>query len=175
MSHFFNALTLGLLLALIASGLTIIFGFLNIINFGHGALYMFGAYIGYQIYQITDSFWLAILFAPIIMGAVGLLLQRYILEKLSDKSPVYVILFTFGMALFIENLTRMIWGVNMISVSPPPLLAGSVTIGYPFPVYRLFIIVFSAIVLLGVYFLLTKTRIGIIVERGQRIKKWLLY
>src|SRR5690625_3614140 len=166
MSHFFNALTLGLLLALIASGLTIIFGFLNIINFGHGALYMFGAYIGYQIYQITDSFWLAILFAPIIMGAVGLLLQRYILEKLSDKSPVYVILFTFGMALFIENLTRMIWGVNMISVSPPPLLAGSVTIGYPFPVYRLFIIVFSAIVLLGVYFLLTKTRIGIIVRAG---------
>src|SRR5690625_6985450 len=70
------------------------------------------------------------------------------------------------MALFIENLTRMILGVNMISVSPPPLLAGSVTIGYPFPVYRLFIIVFSAIVLLGVYFLLTKTRIGIIVRAG---------
>ncbi|MFA8438537.1 branched-chain amino acid ABC transporter permease [Pueribacillus sp. YX66] len=166
MSHFFNALTLGLLLALIASGLTIIFGFLNIINFGHGALYMLGAYLGYQIYHVTGSFTLAILLASVIMGIVGLLLQRYVLIKLSGKSPVYVVLFTFGFALFIENLTRIIWGPNMISVSPPSMLSGSITIGYPFPVYRLFLIVFCSIVLLGVYFLLTKTKIGIIVRAG---------
>lgn len=170
-SHFLNALTLGLLLALIASGLTIIFGFLNIINFGHGALYMFGAYLGYTIYQKTGSFWLALLLAPIIMGIFGALLQRFVLAKFNNKSPVYVILFTFGLALFAENLTRIIWGSNTISVTPPALLAGSVTIGYPFPIYRLFLIAFSAIVLLGVYFILTKTKIGIIVRSGTEDKE----
>jgi branched-subunit amino acid ABC-type transport system permease component len=165
-SHFLNGLTLGLLFALIASGLTIIFGFLHIINFSHGGLYMLGAYLGYQIYQTTGNFWVALLLAPIAMGVIGLLLQRFVLSRLSGKSPIYVILFTFGLALFIENLTRMIWGANMIGVSPPPLLSGTVSIGYPYPVYRLFLIVFSAAILLGIYFLLTKTNVGLIVRAG---------
>ena len=171
MSHFMNALTLGLLLALIASGLTIIFGFLNIINFGHGALYMLGAYLGYQIYKMTDNFWLALLIAPLIMGVFGIVLQRFVLSRFKDQSPVYVILFTFGLALFVENLTRIIWGTNVINVAPPPLLAGSVTIGYPFPAYRLFLIVFSAAVLIGVYIILTKTKIGMLVRAGTEDKE----
>ncbi|OUM88512.1 MAG: hypothetical protein BAA01_05270 [Bacillus thermozeamaize] len=167
LSHFFNALTLGFLLALITSGLTLSFSFLNVINFAHGAMYMLAAYLGYQFYQATGQFWLALLVIPIVMGLISMPLQHFVLRRLAPVSPIYVILFTFGLALVVENVTRIIWGPNIISVSPPPLLSGSIDLfGAPFPVYRLFIIVFSALVLLSVYFILHRMPVGIIVRAG---------
>lgn len=160
--HFLNGLAYGMLLALIAVGLVLIFGFLGIVNFAHGAIYMLGAYIAFTVVTHTDSFWLSLIVSPLLVGGMGILVERLLLRKMQNIDPIYSALFTFGLALAIENFVRMIWGTTSYSPEAPSFLQGSVNLfGYPYPAYRLFVILFSAILCFVMYYLLFRSRLGI--------------
>jgi branched-subunit amino acid ABC-type transport system permease component len=165
--HLLNALASGTLLALTALGLTMIFGFLNVVNFAHGAIYMLGAYFAFAIVNTLHSFWLALILSPILVGLIGIILERFWLRKLVSKDPVYSMLLTFGLALIIENAVKMVWGTSNHSFSGPAFLQGSIDIlGFPYPAYRLFVIVFSALICIILYTLLHHTKVGIRVRAG---------
>lgn len=165
--HILNALASGMLLALTALGLTMIFGFLKVVNFAHGAIYMLGAYFAFTIINYSTNFWIALITAPILVGLIGVVLERFLLRKLEQREEIYSMLLTFGIALIIENLVKMMWGTGNHTYRGPELIQGSIEIfGFPYPAYRLFVIGFSALVCLVLYFLFHHTKLGIRVRAG---------
>ncbi|MBI4631954.1 MAG: branched-chain amino acid ABC transporter permease [Chloroflexi bacterium] len=161
-----NGLVFSLLLFLMAAGLSLILGLMDVVNLAHGGFYLFGGYIGLTMIRWFGSFWLALLIAPLVAGALGLLLQVWFLRRLQSRHLDQV-LFTFGLALIAADMLRWYWGAYVESVPPPPELAGSVLImGRQFPVYRLSLIFFGAIVGVALMVLLDYTRIGAIVRAG---------
>ncbi|MGF6951591.1 branched-chain amino acid transport system permease protein [Neobacillus sp. B4I6] len=157
-----NAISYSLLLALIASGLVIVFGILKLVNFAHGSFYMIGAYIGFLIYQITGSFILALILAPIVVAVIGIVFQKLISIKLKENDELKYILLTFGLALVIENAVNMIWGNDTHIVQPPEFLSGVIPIfGFDYPVYRIFVTLISLITCILIYLLISKTTFGI--------------
>lgn len=165
--YILNGLALGMLLALTASGLSLIFGFMKIINFAHGAIYMLGAYFALLLMGWTNNFWLALLMSPLIVAGVGVILERVLLNKIAKRGEMDSVLLTFGLALLIENIIRMVWGSGDYTYSPPELLKGTIAIlGFPYPLYRLFVIVFSALICFLLYIVLFKTIIGVRVRAG---------
>jgi branched-chain amino acid transport system permease protein len=161
-------LSLGMLLFLLAAGLTLVFGLLGVVNFAHGSLYMLGAYVALQLVAWTGSFWLALLLAPLAVGLVGGLLERLTLRRLYGRDPAYQLLLTFGYILVIEEFIRMVWGVNFRSINPPALLAGTTELlGSTVTDYRLFIIGFGLLLSLALFFVIERTRIGIVVRAAS--------
>ena len=139
-AQFANALALASLLTILASGLALIFGLRDVMNFGHGALYMLGAYLGYSVGQ-QFSFWAALVIVPLILAGVGVAFELAVLRPLQKRSHMDVALVTFGLALIIGPMVHKIWGTAPLSVEPPAVLAGSVSVlGTMYPVYRLFLI-----------------------------------
>lgn len=135
-----NALALASLLTILASGLALIFGLRDVMNFAHGALYMLGAYLGYSVGRL-GSFWLALLVVPFALAALGVLFELAVLRPLQKRSHMDVALVTYGLALIIGPAVHKIWGTAPLSVEPPPVLAGSLDLlGTTYPAYRLFII-----------------------------------
>ncbi len=135
-----NALALASLLTILASGLALIFGLRDVMNFGHGAFYMLGAYAGYSVGR-SMSFWAALLIVPLLMAVVGAVFELAVLRPLQKRSHMDVALVTFGLALIIGPAVHKIWGTVPLSVEPPPALAGSVDLfGTLYPSYRLFLI-----------------------------------
>jgi len=165
--QFLNGLSQAMLLLLIASGLSIIFGLIDVLNFAHGSFYMLGAYFGMTLYVFTGQFWIGILAAFVIMALIGALIEYVTLRPLHGRDPANYLLATFGLLLIFNESARVIWGSQVQSVAPPALLAGSVSIfGTTYPVYRLFILAFGAAFAVAVYLLITRTKLGLIVRAG---------
>ena len=135
-----NALALASLLTILASGLALIFGLRDVMNFGHGALYMLGAYAGYSVGN-RFSFWAALVIVPLLLAVVGAVFELAVLRPLQKRSHMDVALVTFGIGLIIGPAVHKVWGTVPLSVEPPPVLAGSVNLlGTVYPSYRLFLI-----------------------------------
>ena len=160
----FGQLLLGLIngsfYALLSLGLAVIFGMLNVINFTHGAQYMMGAFAAWMLLQYAGlPFWGALIVAPILIGAFGILLERFLLSRLYNLDHLYGLLLTFGLALILEGLFRKQFGSSGLPYQNP--LPGGVNLGFMFlPWYRGFIIVFSLVVCLSTWFLIERTKLG---------------
>jgi branched-chain amino acid transport system permease protein len=165
----FTGLVLGGILVLMAVGLSLIFGLMTVVNFSHGALYMLGAYVAFTILGFTKSFWLSLLLAPLVVGTLGLLIQRFLIRRLYGRSPDDPLLLTFGLSLVIVEAVKVVWGKVGLTVDPPRDLAGAVNLGFMnFPVYRLFVVAVTALVLVGLWLFLEKTNVGLIIRAGTR-------
>ncbi|MDQ2954537.1 MAG: branched-chain amino acid ABC transporter permease [Pseudomonadota bacterium] len=162
----FGQLLLGLIngsfYALLSLGLAIIFGMLNIINFAHGAQYMMGAFTAYFLLQYFGiNYWAALILAPIIVGATGIVIERLFLQRLYKLDHLYGLLLTFGLALIIEGVFRNYFGSSGLPYRVPELLQGGQNLGFMFlPNYRAWVVVFSLVVCFGTWFLIERTRLG---------------
>ena len=155
-----NALALSSLLTILASGLALIFGLRDVMNFSHGALYMLGAYLGYT-FASKFNFWIALAIVPVLLALVGVAFEYAVLRPLQKRSHMDVALITFGMALVLSQVVSGFWGTSPLSVSVPQSLAGSIGLfGQPYPAYRIFLIVvgFGTCVALAIW--LKGTRSG---------------
>lgn len=142
-----NGLSWGMLLFLIAVGLTTVFGVLGVLNFAHGSLFMLGAYLCMQVMQYFDSFWLGLLLGPLCAVIIGVLVEKYLLKRVYSRDVSFQLLLTFAILLILDDGVRMIWGSGYHVVDPPDLLAGIMTIaGQDYPVYRLFLIVIGPVI-----------------------------
>jgi branched-chain amino acid transport system permease protein len=148
--------------ALLSLGLSVIFGMLNIVNFAHGALYMVGAFAAYFLLnEFGLNYWFALVLSPLIVGAFGALLERVLLRRLAGLDPLYSLLLTFGLALVIQGVFQNFLGASGKPYAIPSALAGAFNLGFMFlPIYRAWVIVFSAIVCFSTWFLIEKTRLG---------------
>ena len=162
----FSQLLIGLIngsfYALLSLGLAVIFGMLNIINFTHGAQYMLGAFAAFLLLQHSGiGYWPALIVAPILVGAFGVLIERTMLQWLYKLDHLYGLLLTFGLALIIEGLARNYYGSAGLPYAMPDSLRGGQNLGFMFlPNYRAWVIVFSLIVCLGTWFVIERTRLG---------------
>ncbi len=163
-----NGLQLGFMLFLLSAGLTLVFGVMNLINLAHGSFYMVGAYVAATVMQATGSFLLALLVGLIMAGLCGLLVEVIVLRHLYKRDHLDQVLATFGLILFFNEGTRMIWGRQPLFMQVPELFSGSVEIlpGIPYPVYRLLIIVTGLLVATGLYLLINHTRLGMRIRAG---------
>jgi branched-chain amino acid transport system permease protein len=162
----FAQLLLGLIngsfYALLSLGLAVIFGMLNIINFTHGAQYMMGAFVAFLLLQYTGmNYWFALIVAPIIVGAFGILIERFFLQWLYKLDHLYGLLLTFGIAIIIEGLFRNQFGSSGLPYAMPDALRGGQNLGFMFlPNYRAWVIVASLVICLGTWFVIERTRLG---------------
>ena len=169
LAQVFTGLVLGMIYILLAIGLSLIFGLMTVVNFAHGALFMLGAYFGVFLLTYTKSFWVALIVAPLMVGAIGLLMERFLIRRLYGRSPDDPLLLTFGLSLILVEGVKVIWGKIGLPLDPPRALAGAVDLGFmAFPAYRLFLIVITVAVLVGLYLFLGRTNIGLIIRAGSR-------
>jgi branched-chain amino acid transport system permease protein len=163
-----NGLQFGLMLFLIAAGLTLVFGILDILNVAHGSLYMAGAYVAAQTMQVTGSFVAAVLMAAVITGLVGLVLELVLVRKLVLRDHLAQVLGTFAVILIANDVVKMIWGPAPIMMNMPSALSGPVQLSpdFLYPAYRLLIIAVGLAVALGLYLFVTRTRAGVLVRAG---------
>ena len=160
-NFFLNGLASSSCYFLIASGMSLIFGVLGILNFAQGALFMIGAYLSYQIILWTGNFWLSILITPIIVAGIGIIIERFLLRHTYRVNVNFQLLLTFGLILVIEDLVRLTWGVNWHTVQEAKALRGVVQImGGGYPIYNLFYFGVGAAVFISLWFFLNKTKYG---------------
>jgi len=165
----FTGLVLGMIFVLLAIGLSLIFGLLTVVNFAHGSLYMLGAYFGVFVYGVTKNFWLSLIVAPLMVGTVGLLIERFLIRRLYGRSPDDPLLLTFGLSLIIVEGVRIIWGKIGLTIDPPTALGAAVNLGFMnFPAYRLFVIAVTVAVLVAIWLFLERTNVGLIIRAGSR-------
>jgi branched-chain amino acid transport system permease protein len=163
-----NGVQYGLVLFLVASGLTLVFGILGVINLAHGAFYMLGAYLAYWITAYTGSFWLALVGGVAIAFLVGLLLEEIFVKRLYGRDHLAQVLLSFGLILVLDELRHILFGKDVHSVPAPEFLRGSIQLTdvLSYPVYRLAICVFCLGVAAAIFLVIQKTRIGMIVRAG---------
>lgn len=165
-----NGVGLAGLLLLIASGLNIIYGINRVINLAHGSLYALGAYFGFTLVAAGLSFFWALLLAPLIVAAAGIVLERLTIAPVRQRPMLYSLILTYGVMVFLDGLTRYVWGVQPHFIEIPRFLAGSVTLaGVPYPSYRLFLLLVTVAVMLGLMALLDRTKIGVIMRAASTI------
>ena len=160
-----NGVSYGLLLFMLSSGLTLIFSMMGVLNFAHASFYMLGAYFGYQISK-GIGFWPALILAPLVVGAIGAMVERYGLRRVHRFGHVPELLFTFGLAYLIEEVVHLIWGRIAVDYRIPPALDfGAFEIfESQYPAYRLFMMAVSIAMLAALYLTLTRTRIGLVIR-----------
>src|SRR5438128_8110332 len=152
-----------------AIGLSLIFGLMTVVNFAHGAFYMLGAYVAFSVLGLTRSFWATLVLAPLVVGSLGLLVERFLIRRLYGRSPDDPLLLTFGLSLAMVEGVKLLWGKIGLTVDPPKLLAAPVDLGFMnFPVYRLFVIAVTAVVLVALWLFLERTNVGLIIRAGSR-------
>jgi branched-subunit amino acid ABC-type transport system permease component len=162
-----NGLSYGVLLFLLSVGLTLIFGMLDVINLAHGSFYMLGAYAGLAVIAGTGSFWVALLVAPLAVGAVGAAVERTCLRPLYARPPLDQVLLTFGFIYLFEDLVKWTWGGHIRSIPAPALFSRSVSVlGATVPSYRLFVIAFGLAMAVALWLLIERTRLGAIIRAG---------
>lgn len=162
-----NGLVLGFLYVLIAVGLSITFGLLGVINFAHGAFFALGAYVAYQLFQMFG--WPAVVFAPFIVGVMGMVVEVLLIRRLYGKEPLLSLIVTFALALLIEALIRFFWGADGKPFNAPPFLAGVVEIGpLLMTKYRVGVLVATSATLLALWWFLSYTPYGRILRAGSR-------
>jgi branched-chain amino acid transport system permease protein len=154
-----------MLLFLVASGLTLVFGMMNVLNIAHASFYMLGAYFSYQMIKMVGNFWVGLVVCPLLVGLLGVFMERFLLRRVHAGGHVQEFVITFGILFVINELVKWIWGTAPLPVPIPPALSGSVMImGNVYPAYRLFILFFSLGILIFLAFILMKTRLGITVR-----------
>jgi len=154
-----NGLSWGMLLFLIAVGLSTVFGVMGVLNFAHGSLFMLGAYLCMQAMQYFDSFWFGLLVGPLCAVIVGVLIEKFLLKRIYDRDVSYQLLLTFAILLILDDAVRMIWGSGYHVVDPPAILSGIMSIAsQDYPVYRFFLILIGPLIggLLWSFFHFTK-------------------
>lgn len=162
-----NGLQLGIFLFLMAAGLTLVFGIMNFVNLAHGSLYMLGAFVSATVYNLTSSFLWAALATPPAMLVIGIALEFVALKPLYRRTHLDQVLATFGLILFFNELARCIWGSSPYYMDLPDSLSGTIdTFGIQYSVYRFMIIVTGLVVAAGCYFLIHKTRVGMLIRAG---------
>ncbi len=161
----FNGVLYGMLLFMLASGLTLIFSMMGVLNFAHASFFMLGAYFAYQVSALI-GFWPALIVAPVLVGVVGALVERYGLRPVHRFGHVAELLFTFGIAFVIEELVQMVWGMVPMDYRVPPSLEFTLfsLSGLDYSAYRVFMLVVSVGIFVALYALLTRTRIGLIIR-----------
>lgn len=173
----------GCFYALLSMGLAIIFGLLNIINFAHGAQFMVAAFLAWMGFsqlplllgpEFRINFWAALILAPLIVGALGVLLEKTLLKRLYQLDHLYGLLLTFGVALVLEGALRHFYGISGASYDPPDLLKGGVDLGFMYlPVYRGFVVVASLTICAATWYLFEKTKLGALLRAGTENPKLL--
>jgi len=162
----FNGLVGGAFLALLAIGLSVIFGVLGVVNFAHGAFYMLGAFGAYVL--LTDAgvpFWAALAVVPVALGLFGMLLERLLIHRLTALDPLYNFLLTFGLTLVLQDLVKREFGIASQPYPVPAALRHAVPLGlFDYPAYQVFVLAASAVVCAGVWYVLTRTRVGMVVR-----------
>ncbi len=166
LSFTMNGVVLGLIFAVVALGFTLILGLMQVINFTHGILFAFGAYFAFSIQKFV-GFWLALVLAPILVGVVGLILERLVIHRTYGGNPLFGLLLTFGLATALEEVIRMVWGKTGFSVAAPKFAAGSLDLGFMiYSRYRLLLAVLAIAIILLVWLFLEKTPYGAIIKAG---------
>jgi branched-chain amino acid transport system permease protein len=163
-----NGLQFGVMLFLLAAGLTLVFGIMNLVNLAHGSLYMVGAYLATAAFGWTGSFLLAALFALAVTLAVGMLVEVLTLRTLYERDHLDQVLATFGLILFFNEAVSIVWGRAALYANMPTILAGHVTIlpGVPYPAYRIFVIAIGLAVAVLLYVVVGHTRLGMLIRAG---------
>jgi branched-chain amino acid transport system permease protein len=163
-----NGLQLGVTLFLLSAGLTLVFGIMNLINLAHGSFYMIGAYVAATVTAYTGSFVLGLLVALPAAGLVGMLVEVVVMRRLYFRDHLDQVLATFGLILFFNELTRIVWGRQPLFMDVPSALNSTLEIipGAPYPAYRLAVIAVGAMVALFLYLLIAKTRLGMRIRAG---------
>jgi branched-chain amino acid transport system permease protein len=166
-SQLFNGLALGALLALISSGLTIIYGTLGVLNLAHGAMFMLGGYAGYVVWNATQSFGLAVLGGAGFMVVVGVLMERIVIRHFYSRPSEDQILVTFGIGIVFVELVRFFFGSDSQQISPPSWAMGVTSLGFLiYPTYRIVVLAIATLALLALYLVLYRTKLGMIVRAG---------
>ena len=164
-----TGVALGALYALLAIGLSLIFGMLTVVNFAHGAFYMVGAFLGVYFLSLTGSFWLSLVLTPLAVGALGLLTERFLVRPLYGRGIDYPLLLTFGLSYVLIEAMRVLFGIEGLPSTTPESLRGAVNLGVGyFPKYRLFLIAATAVIVVALWLFLEKTRYGLIIRAGSR-------
>jgi len=165
-----NGLVFSMLLFVMAAGLSLIFGLMDVVNLSHGAFYLLGGYIGLTMVRGLGNFWLALVLAPLLVGGLGLMVEYLLLRRLRGTGRhrhLHQVLLTFGLALIAADLIRWNWGAYVESVPGPPLLAGQLPLfNIQFPVYRLALIGFGLALAAALWMFMGRTRLGAIVRAG---------
>ena len=164
-TQFLGGLTTAMFLFLIASGLSLVFGVMRVLNFAHGSFYMLGAYLAWQAVQwlspLVESFWLAALFAALAVAVLGGLVERLLLRHMYGKEELYQLLLTYALVLILGDAAKAIWGTQQLSVSRPPILDGAIEMfGSILPVYNLFIMLAGVAIAIGGWLILARSSAG---------------
>ncbi len=160
-----NGVSYGLLLFMLSSGLTLVFSLMGVLNFAHASFYMLGAYFAFQV-STRIGFWPAIVIAPVLVGAIGMLVERFGLRKVHRFGHVAELLFTFGLAYLIDEAVHLIWGRSAVDYRVPPDLDGPLFAIFTsqYPIYRGFMMLVSVAMLVSIWLALTRTRIGLVIQ-----------
>jgi len=160
-----NGMSYGLLLFMLSSGLTLIFSMMGVLNFAHASFYMLGAYFAYSI-SLKFGFWPALVIAPLLVAGVGALVERYGLRAVHKYGHIPELLFTFGLSYVILEVVQLIWGRSAVPYRIPAELDGTLFTLYTttFPIYRGFMMLIAVVMLISVYLILTRTRIGLVIQ-----------
>ncbi len=161
----FNGILYGMLLFMLSSGLTLIFGMMGVLNFAHASFFMLGAYFAYQISKFV-GFWPALIIAPVVVGVIGAIVERYGLRRVHKFGHVAELLFTFGLAYVIEEAVQMIWGKVPVSYHIPEVMNFTLfsLYGLEYSAYRVFMLLVAVSMFVALFFLLTRTRVGLIIQ-----------
>jgi branched-chain amino acid transport system permease protein len=166
LSQLFNGIAMGMLYVLMAMGLTIIMGTMGVVNFSHGVLFAFGAYFAYLIAE-KAGFFGALLLAPVVVGLIGMVLERGLVARVYGKDPLYGLLLTFGLAMALEEVIRIGWGTAGLPFSAPGFLSSFIDMKIMFyPAYRLAVLGFILLLIAALWFFLERTTTGKIVRAG---------
>jgi len=160
-----NGISYGLLLFMLSSGLTLVFSLMGVLNFAHASFYMLGAYFAYQI-STAIGFYPALVVAPLLVGAIGMLVERFGLRTVHRYGHVAELLFTFGLAYLIEEAVHLVWGRAAVEYRIPPSLEGPLFMVFTsqYPIYRGFMMLVSMSMLVSIWLVLTRTRIGLVIQ-----------
>jgi branched-chain amino acid transport system permease protein len=164
-----NAVQYGLLLFLIASGLTLVFGVMGILNLAHGSMYMIGAYLAYYFTFLTDNFFLAFLISGAIALIIGFIIERFLIIHLYKRDHLDQVLLTVGLIFVFNAIQSFVWGNDPLGVEVPSLLSGSIKLTdiIEYPVYRLFISGVCIVVAVGMYLIINRTKLGMMIRAGE--------
>jgi branched-chain amino acid transport system permease protein len=162
-------IALGAVYALLAIGLSLIFGMLTVVNFAHGAFFMVGAFLGVYALGLTGNFWFSLVLVPLATGLIGLVTERFLVRPLYGRGIDYPLLLTFGLSYVLVDAMRFLFGIEGLPSSTPAALRGATDLGFGFfPTYRLFLIVAAALVIGALWLFIEKTRYGLIIRAGAR-------
>ena len=168
LTNLLYGITIGSALILIASGLSLTFGVMGVLNFAHGGLCMLGAYFGYTLVQVTGNFWLSLILAPLLVAGIGVLIEAFTIRPLYGLHPLYQLLLTVGLAMVIANTVLLAWGGDQLSIKLPAYFKGYIHFWkLDYPRFRLFVLFFSAAIAAVLWITLKRTKWGIVIRAGM--------